>query len=155
MSRRIPALLTLPGKLALDPLTGKASIVGLNEVTQLLSAASKALGPVRSQSIKTEAGSTIGSYACLQQGKAKKGFVQFNRTDLFAQNHQGVLQYQFSPYLQPNAREFGGAPSTHYEVCGTGGADLQDGWRIHQTGMRHRLPRCQQHLQDRAELADG
>ncbi len=132
--------MTLPGKLALDPLTGKASIVGLKELTQLLDAAGKALSPVTVRSVKTEGGSAIGNYACLKTGKAKNGFVEFNRTDVFARGKEGVLQYQFFPYMQADARRFANSPTTQYEVCGTGGADLQEGYRIHQTGMGIAFP---------------
>lgn len=132
--------LTFSAKLALNPLTGKASLVDASKLTQVLDPAGNPLTPLKVRAAAVQSGSPIGNYACVKQGNARKGFVEFNRTDWFNAGKHGVEQYQFFPYMQPGARTFGTVKTTQFQVCGTGGADLKDGYRIHQAGMGIAFP---------------
>lgn len=130
----------LAGKLALDPKNRKASIVDAKQLTQLVDEVGNALSPMRVSSVKARSGAPVGKYACDTVGKPNKRFVELAPSSWNARGKEGVLQYQFFPYKQGKARVRGEVLTTQWEICGTGGADLQDGYRIHQTGLGVAFP---------------
>lgn len=135
------ATLTLGAKLTLNSKTGRAQIVDLKSLAGVVDRAGKALGPLKVNAMKVESGSPLSAATCVKQGKApKKRFVAFNRTEIFSATSIGNQRYNFYPYMLRKARTVSNVPTTQYEVCGVGGADLKEGWRMHQVGLGMAFP---------------
>ncbi|MGQ0632803.1 MAG: hypothetical protein ACT4P1_17445 [Sporichthyaceae bacterium] len=76
----------------------------------------------------------IDNFACVKNGSAKK-FTTHDPRDIYVQSRAGTLRYLIETYEQRSARRVNDRPQTQVQICVTGGADLDGGWRATRSGV--------------------
>lgn len=116
----------MTGSLLIDG--NKTRLVRLESITQLLNEAGKAIGPARTVALRTTTENPVlGEYSCVYRGKGNKNFRALTPREIYRNDDIGKVQAQFHTYRLAEARKVGaGAKSVQFEVCGVGGADLDD-----------------------------
>lgn len=131
---------TVRATLSLDPKSRKASITDLSAITGLVDQAGKLIGSVTKAPLNLRASAGTGGISegsCVNNRSAKQ-FYAYQPQRIGIVDKLGAQHYVVSPYRKDKAREVGTRKkvrSTQFELCTTGGADLQDGFRIYQAGI--------------------
>jgi hypothetical protein len=75
------------------------------------------------------------SFPCLSEG-GRPGFIAHDRKEAYRKTHNDLAQFHFFPYTADNARKDSrtGQPRKQWLICGTGGADANNGSRTVMTG---------------------
>lgn len=129
---------TLSATLVLDPRSKRISITDLTELTGLVDRAGELLGEVTSRplSLRASAGGVPLSTGSCVNNSTDKHFRAYETLRISTVDGKGAQHYVVSPYQRDRARKIqGSGRSTQFELCSTGGADLQDGWRVYQAGV--------------------
>lgn len=132
---------TVRATLSLDPKSRKASITDLSAITGLVDRAGKLIGSVTKAPLSLRASAGAGGISegsCVNNRSAKR-FYAYAPQRISIKDKLGGQNYVVSPYRKDKARKVGttkrSVRSTQFELCTTGGADLQDGFRIYQAGI--------------------
>ncbi|MGQ0464316.1 MAG: hypothetical protein ACT4QG_03235 [Sporichthyaceae bacterium] len=133
----INRLLLEPSRVGLVPATGRLVHPdgAVKAVTEVVDAATGTLlGTRRSDFAADASGGASKLRECVKNGRSKNVTV-FPVENRELKGKAGVVHFQYHPYMLRNARTNGeGDSTTQFEVCTTGGGDLQDGWRLHKAG---------------------